>query len=253
MERLVLISIVLFHYLSILYVHLLSGRTKTERKKTQKKLPVIWVKDWLLTPLIIILAGLYLVNYNPGFWKIVTVPVNRLVMSFGIGLITIGFYLKFLAYRTLGRNWSPKANLYDDQKLVTEGPYSIIRHGVYLSYFLTFVGFGFFSGNIIAMLLAIAYYGLNILRALGEEKMLLEKFGQEYKDYQISTRQNKVSIIMFFIVALCPLLGGIDELVYMATGKLFILELSYKLWLQLIRWSFFILLKQPLDSNRKSC
>jgi protein-S-isoprenylcysteine O-methyltransferase Ste14 len=231
----VLIFIVLFHYLSILYVHLLCGRTKAERKKTQKKLPVIWVKDWVWTPLMFVFFFTYLIFFSANFWLPFTFPVNQLIMSIGISQMVIGFYLKFWAYHTLGHNWSPGANLFDDQRLVTNGPYSIFRHGVYLSYLLTFIGYGFFSGNLIAIILSIIYYALNILRSLSEEKMLLEKFGQEYRNYQISTRQNKAAIIIFFIVALCPLLGGIDELVYLATGKLFILEQSYKLWLQLIR------------------
>jgi protein-S-isoprenylcysteine O-methyltransferase Ste14 len=73
-----------------------------------------------------------------------------------------------------------------DHRLVTWGPYKYVRHPSYLAYFFLFFGFFLTWLNIAAIpcFAAIPGYVLNIDT---EEKMLIERFGDEYMSYQRRT------------------------------------------------------------------
>jgi protein-S-isoprenylcysteine O-methyltransferase Ste14 len=96
---------------------------------------------------------------------------------------TSGLFL--LTICSMGRLW---ALLYisgkKTQEVVTDGPYSIVRHPLYLFSFIGAIGIGLASDNILVLaamvIFYLSYYPLTIL---SEEKTLTQKFGQTYIDY----------------------------------------------------------------------
>jgi protein-S-isoprenylcysteine O-methyltransferase Ste14 len=96
---------------------------------------------------------------------------------------TSGLFL--LTVCSIGRLW---ALLYisgkKTQEVITDGPYSIVRHPLYLFSFIGAIGIGIVSENVIVLaamiLFYLSYYPLTIL---SEEKTLTKKFGQTYIDY----------------------------------------------------------------------
>lgn len=96
---------------------------------------------------------------------------------------TSGLFL--LTVCSMGRLW---ALLYisgkKTQEVVTDGPYSIVRHPLYLFSFIGVIGIGMASDNILVLaallIFYLSYYPLTIL---SEEKILTKKFGQTYIDY----------------------------------------------------------------------
>ncbi len=231
MEKVVLILLVLLHYLLILNVHLRHGRSKAERNSTRQRITVVWLKDWLLTPLMLLSVLHYLFFSQTQVWTFVTFPANKTLKIMGGLIIILGFILKFLAYRTLGSNWSAKVNIYSDHKLINTGPYKIFRHPVYISYLLTFAGYGILSGNMLFILFAFVYHALNSMRAKQEEKMLLEKFGDKYQTYIQETNMCGATPLMAFIIV-CNILGAIDEVIYWPlTGNSFTFNWGYRMWL----------------------
>lgn len=74
------------------------------------------------------------------------------------------------------------AELYKEHKLVTHGPFAIVRHPLYVGVILTAIG----------ALLIFRTWGMVIFspmsfvvigRAKQEEKLLEQEFGEEWKDY----------------------------------------------------------------------
>ena len=96
---------------------------------------------------------------------------------------TSGLFL--LTICSMGRLW---ALLYISGKktheVITDGPYSIVRHPLYLFSFIGAIGIGLASDNILVLAaLVIFYLSYYPLTILSEEKILTKKFGQTYIDY----------------------------------------------------------------------
>jgi len=74
----------------------------------------------------------------------------------------------------------------EEHRLVTWGPYRYVRHSSYLAYFLMILGLLFVLLNLLAAPCLIAIPGYFQV-ADEEEKMLLERFGEQYQQYQART------------------------------------------------------------------
>ena len=73
-------------------------------------------------------------------------------------------------------------------ELITEGPYSMVRHPLYVFSLIGAIGIGLASENILVLAALIIFYLLYYpLTILVEEAKLTDKFGQAYLDYIKST------------------------------------------------------------------
>jgi protein-S-isoprenylcysteine O-methyltransferase Ste14 len=96
----------------------------------------------------------------------------------------MGLFL--LTICSMGRLW---ALMYisgnKSHEIITDGPYSIVRHPLYLFSLLGAMGIGLVSENLLVlaviMIFYIIYYPLTIL---AEEKKMKNKFGQTYLEYK---------------------------------------------------------------------
>lgn len=107
------------------------------------------------------------------------------VQLIGLGLTVWGYILfdwSVLARGAYATSWEMPEN----QKLVTWGPYSYVRHPSYLAYFLLFIGLFLTLINLAAMIPVIAIPGY-VAVATKEEEMLTERFGAIYTEYQHRT------------------------------------------------------------------
>ncbi len=74
------------------------------------------------------------------------------------------------------------------RQLVTDGPYSMLRHPLYLFSLIGVCGIGLASENLLVLALLIIFYLLYYpLTILVEEKKLIKKFGASYREYMKST------------------------------------------------------------------
>jgi protein-S-isoprenylcysteine O-methyltransferase Ste14 len=101
-------------------------------------------------------------------------------------LLNIGFF--FWIHYTLGKNWSPILEILKNQSLIMTGPYGRIRHPMYASIFIhAFLLFPV-TANWFVGSLAILSFGLVYpFRVQAEEQMLIEQFGERYKEYMKRT------------------------------------------------------------------
>ncbi|GAB4306573.1 MAG: hypothetical protein Kow0069_03480 [Promethearchaeota archaeon] len=72
-------------------------------------------------------------------------------------------------------------------RVVTKGPFTHCRHPIYLGEVLLYFGLAFAGGSLASLALAVT--GAFLFRALAnhEERLLLNKFGEEYARYAAST------------------------------------------------------------------
>ena len=96
-------------------------------------------------------------------------------------LATIIFYL---SHKELADNWSPFVEVKERQKLIKTGIYRYIRHPMYLSMWLFVFFQGFLLSNIFIEIFGIlAWSNLYFIRINTEEKIMIDIFGNEYKEY----------------------------------------------------------------------
>jgi protein-S-isoprenylcysteine O-methyltransferase Ste14 len=102
----------------------------------------------------------------------------------GVGIALFGFALLQWSQYTLGKNWSDTPRMIQEQSLVTHGPYQFIRHPIYTAFLLILGSSLLISAN---WLIGFAWIGMTILEVVSrisfEENLMLEYFGEEYREY----------------------------------------------------------------------
>jgi protein-S-isoprenylcysteine O-methyltransferase Ste14 len=105
--------------------------------------------------------------------------------GFGLGLFSVAFWT--WTQVTLDTQWSAQLQLTRDHHLVTTGPYARIRHPLYLAMFGWAAALGLLTANWIFVAVALLSIAGTIARVPKEEQMMIEAFGNAYKDYMKRT------------------------------------------------------------------
>lgn len=106
----------------------------------------------------------------------------------GVFLFAAALYVLGRAHRDLGVNWSPSLELAANQKLITTGIYSIIRHPIYAAVWLASFAQALLLHNWIAGLSGlVTFLPVFLVRLYKEERMMIEAFGDEYRTYMRTT------------------------------------------------------------------
>jgi protein-S-isoprenylcysteine O-methyltransferase Ste14 len=75
-----------------------------------------------------------------------------------------------------------------DRVLVDTGPYRWIRHPIYTAYLVNYVSGGLVAGNLVLTFVPVIFFGLLVfVRVDKEEALLIDEFGQNYRDYMKRT------------------------------------------------------------------
>ncbi len=102
----------------------------------------------------------------------------------GAAVMIAALWLFHRSHADLGRNWAVTLQLRRDHELVRSGVYRRVRHPMYAAILLFGVAQGMLLANWLAGWSALATFALlYILRTPREERMLLDHFGEPYRDY----------------------------------------------------------------------
>lgn len=101
--------------------------------------------------------------------------------------ILLGTYINFVARRDLAGYWTPFASTGKEQKLIKTGIYAKVRHPIYLSGLILSLGFTLIAGNLYGLLFFILSLVALVTRIKKEERELITRFGEEYKQYAKET------------------------------------------------------------------
>ena len=132
-------------------------------------------------------AFLVLYVINPPWLEVLSVPFPVWLRWMGVALGVLSLVFYAWSRTTLGKEWSSPLQMRKKHHLVTTGPYTWIRHPIYLSMmgFLTSIACVTANWFLIAFLVvSIADLALRIPK---EEQMMIEEFGDEYKAYRQRT------------------------------------------------------------------
>lgn len=118
-------------------------------------------------------------------WSFVPVPI----WLRWCGFLLIGMWgvLLVWTFRSLGTNLTDTVVTRQDHALITTGPYRYVRHPFYLAFFLAIVGGSMVAANWFLLLAGLVPAIFLIARTQIEEAKLVERFGDEYRDYMAKT------------------------------------------------------------------
>jgi len=106
----------------------------------------------------------------------------------GTLVMIAALWLFWRSHVDLGRNWSKTLELRKEHQLVRHAVYRSIRHPMYAAILLFGLGQGMLLNNWLAGWSGIAAFAvLYLVRTPREERLMLEQFGDEYREYMRKT------------------------------------------------------------------
>lgn len=153
--------------------------TAIDRRSSLDMLLLALAGIGMLVPLVYVFSSLLdFANYQLPEWT----------GWLGAVLFAMAIWLLWRSHVDLGRNWTPTLAIRDEHRLITDGVFKYIRHPMYAAHLLWAVAQALMLHNWIAgfslLVVTIPQY---LSRVNAEEEMLLEQFGEQYKDYMQRT------------------------------------------------------------------
>jgi protein-S-isoprenylcysteine O-methyltransferase Ste14 len=133
------------------------------------------------------MVGLVTYMINPAWmaWSSVALPIGLRWAGVFVGIS--GGLLLAVTFRTLGKNITDTVVTRAAHTLVTRGPYRWVRHPFYVATALAVLANSLVTANWFLALTGGLCFSLLVLRTRIEEEKLIERFGDNYKEYMKRT------------------------------------------------------------------
>lgn len=170
----------------------ISGYSRRKADKVTGK-KVSWKDEGILMILLLRVGGLLLWFSSIGYliyppllaWSKVGLPEWVRWIGVGTGFICVIFI--YWLFSSIGSGISPTVATRKEHKLVTHGIYRWIRHPLYSVGTLLFLSFATMANSWFIAAMAVLAFILLAIRLPNEEAHLIEKFGDEYREYMKTT------------------------------------------------------------------
>lgn len=129
---------------------------------------------------------IYLISPQTLGWANVALPLWSRWLGFALAIVSLALFI--WVHRHLRDNFSIRLQIMQGQTLTLSGPYQWVRHPMYTAFYVLHIAAFLLTANWFIGLTWLA--GLTIiiiLRIDREETMMLEKFGEEYRNYMQHT------------------------------------------------------------------
>jgi protein-S-isoprenylcysteine O-methyltransferase Ste14 len=91
------------------------------------------------------------------------------------------------ARSSLGRLFSPQLGVQEEHRLVTTGPYAVVRHPMYLGLVDFVIGAALYLNDAGLLLVALVFLLCFVAQLTVEERLFTEHFGDEWREYAART------------------------------------------------------------------
>ncbi|MCX6653718.1 MAG: isoprenylcysteine carboxylmethyltransferase family protein [Candidatus Bathyarchaeota archaeon] len=146
--------------------------------------------DW---PFIVLTTLVFIAGLLVAAWDFIYIQratwALELLNGLGLALFVGGTILRQVGKRTLGRYYSYGLRTLQDQKIIQHGVYKYVRHPITLAALIYTPAIPLVLSSVYGFLVMLGIVPLFIYRIGIEEKMLIEKFGDEYLQYMKRTKK----------------------------------------------------------------
>jgi protein-S-isoprenylcysteine O-methyltransferase Ste14 len=143
-----------------------------------------------------LVSALFGLAILPGFYIATGIPetanysASAWAVALGSILFCVALWVFRISHKELGRNWSITLEIREKHRLVTSGPYAVIRHPMYTSFLLMALGQALLLSNwVVGLAGLVGFAVLFSLRVNKEERMMLENFGPQYRAHMERTKR----------------------------------------------------------------
>ncbi len=126
-------------------------------------------------------------NIRLGFLDWRFVPLNLLQFWIGFAVTACGLLFSIWARHYLGTNWSQAVTVKEDHKLITRGPYTLVRHPIYTGLLLALFGTAVVFDQWRELVAVVIAFSVLWQKLKLEEKWMVAEFGDEYRLYSSRT------------------------------------------------------------------
>jgi protein-S-isoprenylcysteine O-methyltransferase len=127
-------------------------------------------------------------DWRVGWLSFRIVPDSQGFAYLGLATTAVGIAFAVWARFVLGQNWSSQVTLKQEHELVRRGPYRLVRHPIYSGILLALLGTAIFVGEVRGLIAFALFVAGWWPKARMEEALMLQQFGQQYREYQREVR-----------------------------------------------------------------
>jgi protein-S-isoprenylcysteine O-methyltransferase Ste14 len=160
-------------------------KEKSSLRERLNDLKTEGINALILTVILIpfFLAAIILYILAPPWMAWTNLPIPPILQWLGVA-IALGSNVLFIwVHHTLDRQWSLSLRIKTKHQLITSGPYHYVRHPMYTALGIYTLGMILISADILLLIFFVISLGYNIHRVDREEQMLIEEFGDAYRNY----------------------------------------------------------------------
>jgi protein-S-isoprenylcysteine O-methyltransferase Ste14 len=125
--------------------------------------------------------------FFPAYFQWATMPLPIWIRWAGVVTGALSVILAYWTLTSLGKNLTDTVVTRSDATLVTHGPYRWVRHPFYVTAALIMGSVTLLSASWLIAVSGALVLALLAIRTPTEEQMLVQRFGQSYRDYMAKT------------------------------------------------------------------
>ena len=116
------------------------------------------------------------------------IQIPKLLLNLSIILLILNIIYFYIIHKQLGENWSPILEIKEKHKLIKTGVYKYVRHPMYSQSWIWTLLQGVILSNYFVEICGIVCWGYLYFTRVGpEEQLMIEEFGDEYREYMKNT------------------------------------------------------------------
>lgn len=115
-------------------------------------------------------------------------PARTAMVVVGLVLVVLGVAFNLWGRVKLKSYWANQIKIFEGQRLLTTGPFAVVRHPLYASLIWTFIGGSLIYANPLSLIATVGVFvPMMYVRAKKEDALLLATFADEYARYRNRT------------------------------------------------------------------
>jgi protein-S-isoprenylcysteine O-methyltransferase Ste14 len=125
--------------------------------------------------------------FVPTYFQWATIPLPNWLRWIGVVAGICCSLLMCWTLSNLGKNLTDTVAMRTNAHLVTTGPYRFVRHPFYVTAALLMLSVTLLTASWLLGVSSVVVLSLLAIRTTKEEQMLIERFGDQYRDYMATT------------------------------------------------------------------